>query len=162
MGTDQERWRRLRRRVALAAATAATGAVSAGCGGSAERPSPPPSAAPAPTHETPTITQPGEKRGSLDQVSSRLEAAGYTPEEDETSGNAVAKILVDDVKIVGYRSSADASEDKDGIASAFAGKEGRGIVKVVGTRIYWTAQERNLKPAERKEFKKIVSVGEGR
>lgn len=143
----------------LAAVAAIVAVAIAACGESSEKE---PSAAQAPRHQTPTITQPGEANGSLAQVKQRLRAAGYSPAAEEVSGTAVSALAVKDVQVVGYRSAADAATDARGIRSVFAKAPARGVVRVVGTRIYWMAQERSLTSAERDTFTKVLAAGEGK
>lgn len=132
-----------------------------GCGGANSVSTSSQSTSASATHETPTITQPGAQPGSLAAIKQRLTAAGYSPEDREVSGNAVEDVEVDGVEIDSFRTAAAARAEYAAIRGVFRDHPGRGIARLLGTRLYWFGKERPLTSGERARYEKIVSIAEG-
>ncbi len=138
---------------------AIAGVAFSGCGSSSKRAS-----SPTATHQTPTITQPGQANGSFAQVRQRLLQAGLSPSEarQQPGGTAVESLDVKDVMVVGHRSAADANELANAIQQkALTPNREHGEVRVVGTRVYYIAHEQPLTAAQRARFAKIIKIAEG-
>jgi hypothetical protein len=148
--------------VRLGAVGVATVVLFGGCGGGSSGSASSTSTSANATHETPTIQQPGAQPGSLTTVKQRLSAAGYSPEDRSVSGNALKSVEVDGVSIDSYRTAAAATADYGGMRALDRQYPGRGVARLVGTHLYSFEQERQLTPAERARFAKIVSVAEAR
>lgn len=131
-----------------------------GCGGSGAARS---ASTPAP-HQTPTVVQPSAAAGSLAVVQQRLTSAGFAPQETAGQfGTAVDEIqLAGNTSIYGYRTTADAQGDSQGIATAQARHPGWGMVAWVATHVYFTGETHALSAQERATFRKVVALGEAR
>ena len=117
-------------------------------------------------HQTPTITQPGTAEADLSPVAQNLTAAGFEVTSDDVSGTAVESLRATkggaDLHVVSYRSAADAKPDYDAIAKVFEEKKGRGVAKLVGTYVFWIAQERKLTSAERSLLSQAIDAADVR
>ncbi len=135
------------------------GLVIAGCGSSSKH-----SSTSGATHQTPTITQPGEANGSLAEIRHRLARGGFSPSaaRQQPGGTAVESLDVKDVMVVGFRSAADAKELAKGIQQkALKPNPDHGEVRVVATRVYFIGHEQPLTAAQRASFAKIIKLAEG-
>jgi hypothetical protein len=132
-------------------------------GGAAQRTSSPAAGQTPAAAKTPTIEQPGaaDAMSNVDKVRTALQSAGFTAAEaDDVSGTAEASLGVDDTTIIFYKNTRDAAEEGGVIKRAFSKVPGRGSIRIKGTRVYYLAEERKLKPSERAKFLRIVALSE--
>jgi hypothetical protein len=130
----------------------------AGCSSSDDNPR----ATRSTTTSTATTTLKRGEEEALEEVTRRLRSAGYSPGNEPVSGKALASVVVSDVHIIAYRSAADANIDGASIKQVFRNEPGRGVVRVVGTRVYFIGRERRLLRSERVEFTRLVALAEGK
>jgi hypothetical protein len=143
-------------------------ALPVGCGSTASSPQGQSSVSTAqPDAETPHIAQPGQANGQLDDVKSRIQAAGHGASFQEHTTIVVASLVVPmksggETFVSGYRSASDLARELQRIQRVSRRFPGRLAIRTVGTHLYWTGRERQLTPAERSEFAQIVASGEGK
>lgn len=118
--------------------------------------------APASETNTPKLEEPGaeEADSNVEKVRKALDDAGINVTDEDVSGTATASLDADGTSIVFYRNSEDAAEEGAAIAKVFKGKPGRGLVEIKETRVYYTAQERDLRPSEKSAFQKVIDAAE--
>lgn len=143
-------------------------ALPVGCGSTTSSPQGQSSVSTAqPDAETPHITQPGQANGQLDDVKSRIQAAGHGASFQEHTTIVVASLVVPmksggETFVSGYRDAADLTRMLRRIERIRHRFPDRVAIATVGTHLYWTAREKQLTAAERSEFEQIVASGEGK